>query len=182
MKDLTEHFVSGELVFDGKLLKVHRDAVRLPDGSHGAREYIRHPGAVAIVPLFDDGSILLERQFRYPKGRHFIELPAGKMEAGEPPLETARRELVEECGYEAAEWESLVTLHPCIGYSNEVIEIYAARGLAHVGACLDEGEHLEVFPARIEDALGWIREGLISDTKTIIGLLWWSRFGRTRVK
>ncbi|HET7197727.1 MAG TPA: NUDIX hydrolase, partial [Burkholderiales bacterium] len=93
MKDLTEHFVSGERVFDGKLLKVHRDVVRLPDGSTGVRELIRHPGAVAIVPLFEDGRVLLERQYRYPQRREFIEIPAGKLEPGEPHLETAKREL-----------------------------------------------------------------------------------------
>jgi ADP-ribose pyrophosphatase len=94
-KDLTEHFVAGELVYDGALLKVRRDEVRLPDGSAGAREYIHHPGAVAVVPLFDDGSVLLERQFRYPHRREFIEIPAGKLEPGESPLETAKRELAE---------------------------------------------------------------------------------------
>ena len=93
MKDLTERFVSGERVFDGALLKVHRDVVRLPDGSQGAREYIRHPGAVVVVPLFDDGRVLLERQFRYPHRREFIEVPAGKLEPGEPHLDTAKREL-----------------------------------------------------------------------------------------
>ena len=98
MKDLTEHFVSGGLVFDGKLLKVYRDTVRLPDGSEGSREYIRHPGAVAILALFDDGRLLLERQFRYPPRREFIEIPAGKLEPGEPHLETAKRELLEETG------------------------------------------------------------------------------------
>ena len=86
-KDLTEHFVAGACVYDGALLKVHRDVVRLPDGREGAREYIRHPGAVAVVPLFDDGRVLLERQFRYPHRREFIEIPAGKLEPGEPPLD-----------------------------------------------------------------------------------------------
>ncbi|HXJ10086.1 MAG TPA: NUDIX hydrolase, partial [Burkholderiales bacterium] len=105
--DLTERFVSGEQVFDGTLLKVRRDRVRLPDGSEGTREYIRHPGAVAIVPLFDDGRILLERQFRYPHRREFIEVPAGKVEANEPHLATAKRELLEETGYEAKEWQRL---------------------------------------------------------------------------
>src|SRR4051794_41916638 len=104
VKDLTEHFVSGEKVFDGDLLKVYKDIVRLPDGSSGGREYIRHPGAVAIVPLFDDGRVLLERQFRYPHRREFIEVPAGKLEAGEPHLDTAKRELLEETGYTAGGW------------------------------------------------------------------------------
>ncbi len=106
-KDLTEHFVSGGLVYDGALLKVRRDVVRLPDGSQGAREYIRHPGAVAVVALFDDGAVLLERQFRYPHRREFIEMPAGKLEPGEPQLDTAKRELLEETGYVAQEWTRL---------------------------------------------------------------------------
>ena len=112
MKDLTEHFVSGELVFDGKLLKVHRDRVRLPDGTETAREYIRHPGAVAVVPLFDDRRVLLERQFRYPHGREFIEVPAGKLEPNEPHLDTAKRELLEETGYTAQDWTREPKLYP----------------------------------------------------------------------
>ena len=177
MKDLTEHYVAGEQVFDGNLLKVYRDDVRLPDGSSGQREYIKHPGAVAVVPLFDDGSILLERQFRYPKHRHFIELPAGKLEKDEPPLATAKRELIEECGFEAGEWWKIVTLDPCIGYSTEVIEVFGARNLRHVGAKLDVGEHLESFEVKIAEALEWVRDGIITDTKTTLGLLWWAQWG-----
>jgi len=101
LKDLTEHFVAGGLVFDGKLLKVYSDTVRLPDGTQGFREYIRHPGAVAIVPLFDDRTVLLERQFRYPNRRVFVEIPAGKLDTGEHILACARRELQEETGYSA---------------------------------------------------------------------------------
>jgi ADP-ribose pyrophosphatase len=180
--DFTEETVSSRLVHDGGFLKLRRDEIRLPDGAPAWREYVEHPGAVVMMAFLDEETIVFERQYRYPLRRHFIELPAGKMEAGEPPLSTARRELVEECGYEAARWWHVTTLHPCVGYSDEVIEIYGARDLTHVGACLDPGEHLEVFPARIDDALGWVREGLISDTKTIIGLLWWSRYGRAEVK
>jgi ADP-ribose pyrophosphatase len=122
--------------------------------------------------------VLIERQYRYPCRSHFLELPAGKMEKDEPALETAKRELVEECGYEAAEWWHIATLHPCIGYSDEVIELYGARGLTHVGARLDPGEHLEVLPARIDDILGWIRGGYVTDTKTTFAILWWAQFGR----
>mgnify|MGYP001202176479 CR=1 FL=1 len=180
--DFTEATLSTRLAYDGGFLKLRRDEVRLPGGAAAWREYVEHPGAVMMMAFADDETILLERQYRYPMHRHFIELPAGKMEKGEHPLATAKRELVEECGFEAANWWLVTTLHPAIGYSNEVIEIYGASDLAHVGARLDPGEHLEVFPARIDDALGWIREGLITDTKTIIGLLWWSRFGRAEVK
>ena len=103
--------------------------MRLPDGSEATREYIRHPGAVAIVPLFDDGRMLLERQFRYPHGREFIEVPAGKLEPGEPHLETAKRELLEETGYAAAEWTRIGVIHTAIAYTDEAIEIFLAKKL-----------------------------------------------------
>lgn len=177
-EDFTEATVSSRLAYDGGLLKVKRDEVRLPDGAQAWREYVLHPGAVMMLAFLDEGTILLERQYRYPRHRHFIELPAGKLEPGEPPLSTARRELVEECGYEAADWWPIATLDPSIGYSDEVIHLYGARGLTHVGAKLDAGEHLEAFPARIADALEWVRDGIITDTKTTFGLLWWDKFGR----
>ena len=176
--DFTEHTVSSKLAYDGGLLKVKRDEVRLPDGHIAWREYVLHPGAVMVLAFKDDDTILLERQYRYPKHRHFVELPAGKLEKDEEPLRTAQRELIEECGYEAEQWWHITTIDPCIGYSNEVIHLYGARGFRHVGAKLDVGEHLEVFEARIADALEWIRDGIITDTKTTLGLLWWDKFGR----
>lgn len=176
--DFTESQLSSKLAFDGGLLKVRRDEVRLPDGDVAWREYVVHPGAVVILAFVDEDTVLLERQYRYPKRRHFIELPAGKLEAGEPPLETARRELVEECGCEASQWWRIAVLDPCIGYSTEVIELYGARGLSHVGRALDHGEYLEHFQAKLADALEWVRDGLITDTKTTLGLLWWAQWGR----
>jgi ADP-ribose diphosphatase len=175
--DFSESTLSSELAYDGGLLKVYRDKVRLHDGGTAWREYVKHPGAVMILAFVDDETILLERQYRYPRHRHFVEIPAGKLEPGEPALATARRELVEECGYEAAEWRHLVTLDPSIGYSTEVIELYAARALTHVGAALDVGEHLECFEAKVEDALDWVRQGVITDTKTTFALLWWKQWG-----
>jgi ADP-ribose pyrophosphatase len=171
-KDLTEHFVSGSRVYDGSLLKVHRDVVRLPDGAQGAREYIRHPGAVAVVPLFDDGAVLLERQFRYPHAREFIELPAGKLEPGEPHLETAKRELLEETGYVAAEWTRVGVIHTAIAYTDEAIELFLARKLTHVERKLDAGEFLELFTAPFDEALEMVRTGRITDAKSVSGLLW----------
>jgi len=172
LKDLTEHFVAGELVFDGRLLKVHNDRVRLPDGTEGMREHVRHSGAVAVVALFDDGSVLLERQFRYPHGRVFIEIPAGRLEPGEPHLETAKRELLEETGYAAAEWRSVGVIHNAIGYSDEAIEIFLARGLQPGTAKLDAGEFLETFTVPLDEAVAMARDGRISDSKSVIGLLW----------
>lgn len=170
--DFTETKVSSRVIFEGKMLHVHEDVVRLPDGSTATRECVRHPGAAMMIAMLDDETLLMERQFRYPLGRHFIELPAGKIDAGEDPLVTARRELREECGYEAADWRHLTTLHPCIGYADERIELFLARDLTHVGSALDEGEFLEVLPVRIAQALQWVREGKITEAKAVTGLLW----------
>ena len=176
MKDLTEHFVSGGPVYQGSLLKVHRDIVRLPDGSEGSREYIRHPGAVAILALTEDRQLLLERQYRYPPRREFIEIPAGKLEPGEPHLATAKRELLEETGYEAGEWTSLCTVDTAIGYTDERIELYLARKLVKKTQKLDPGEFLEVFLLPFDDAFAMVRDGRISDVKTIAAILWAKAF------
>ena len=172
MNDFTEHTLDSQTAYRGVLLDVISDRVRLPDGSESVREYIHHPGACMVVAFLDDRTILMERQFRYPLKRHFIELPAGKIDRGEDPLRTAQRELREECGYSAAEWQHLATLHPCIGYADEHIELYLARQLTHVGHALDEGEFLDVFPLRIEEALEWVRQGRITEAKAVTGLLW----------
>ena len=177
--DFTEHTVSTRVVYDGGFLKVRRDEILLPDGAPAWREYILHPGAVMMLAFMDDNTILFERQHRYPHHRDFNELPAGKLEKGEGALATAKRELVEECGYEARDWWPIATLHPSIGYSDEVIELWGARDLTLVGAQLDVGEHLETFAASLDDALRWVREGIITDTKTAFGLLWWTQFGKS---
>ncbi len=171
-KDLEEKRIGGEVVYAGRLLKVHRDRVRLPDGREAVREYLQHPGAVAIVALLDDGRVLLERQFRYPLGRTFIEIPAGKFEPGEEPLETGKRELLEETGYAAADWRRLGVIHNAIGYSDERIEIWCARGLEQRQQRLAEGEFLEVFSVPLGEARAMARDGRITDVKTIAGLLW----------
>jgi len=170
--DLAERRVDSEQVFDGRLLHVRRDTVSLPDGTRAGREYVVHPGAVGIVALTDAGEMVLERQFRYPLARDFYEIPAGKIDPGEPPLETARRELREETGYVAREWRHLATIHPLIAYSDEAIEIYLARGLERREAMLDMGEFLEVFTLPLAEALQWVRAGYITDAKTISALFW----------
>lgn len=174
-KDFTEHEIESRVGYRGRLLEVREDDVRLPDGRNAQREYIVHPGAAVILPVFEDWRILLERQFRYPLRRHFYELPAGKLEPAEPALETAKRELKEETGYEAAHWQHLCTLHPCVGYSNETIDFFVARGLSFSGAALDEGEFLETLIVDLDTGLQWIRDGQITEAKTILGLLWAER-------
>jgi len=170
--EFTEQRISGEVVYAGKFLEVHRDLVLLPDGTQAARDYIRHPGAVAVVALTNDGHVVLERQHRYPLHRDFVEIPAGKLEAGEDHLETGKRELLEETGYVAASWAKLGLIHNAIGYSDEGIELWLATGLEKREAKLDAGEFLEVFTLPFEEALAMAADGRISDVKTIIGLFW----------
>jgi ADP-ribose pyrophosphatase len=170
--DLKETQIDSKLSYDGNFLKVRKDNARMPDGSVSSREYITHPGAVAILALLDNGKLIMERQFRYAPQREFIEIPAGKIDRGEDILLTAKRELLEETGYVASEWTHLTTAWPCIGYADERLEYFLARGLSHRGSQLDEGEFLEVFELSVEDAIEWVRQGKINDSKTIVGLFW----------
>ena len=174
--DLTETTLSSERVLDGKMIRVDLDRVRLPDGRESFREYVLHPGAVIIAAFIDDETLIFEHQYRYPVRRHFIELPAGKIDAGEPHAETARRELLEETGHIAAHWHHAVTLHAGIGYSNEAIELYVARQLTHVGHQRDEGEFLEVFTMSLSEAVEMVGTSEITDTKTAFSLLWLDKF------
>ncbi|MBI3903465.1 MAG: NUDIX hydrolase [Nitrosomonadales bacterium] len=170
--DLKETRLDSAVMYDGGFIKVRKDKAQLPDGSVSTREYIAHPGAVAILALLDNGKLLMERQFRYAPQREFIELPAGKIDPGEDILLCAQRELLEETGYIAREWMHLTTAWPCIGYSDERIEYFLARDLKHEGRQLDEGEFLEVLELSLSDAIEWIRQGKINDSKTIVGLFW----------
>ena len=174
--DLTEHTLSSERILDGKLIRVQSDRVRLPDGKESFREYVLHPGAVIVAAFIDDDTLIFEHQYRYPVRRHFIELPAGKIDPDEPHADTARRELLEETGYVAGDWNHVVTLHTGIGYSTEAIELYVARDLTHVGHQLDEGEFLEVFTMSLDEAVEKVGRGEITDTKTAFSLLWLERF------
>lgn len=170
--NLTEQEIAGRVVFDGRLLHVREDRVLLPNGKEATREYIVHPGAVVVVPILDDGSILMVRQFRYPLRREFYELPAGKIDPGEATLVCGQRELLEETGFVADAWQCLTTIHPCIGYSDERILIYLARGLSERGHRRDEDEFLDNVQMPLEQAMEWVRDGRISDVKTMIGLFW----------
>lgn len=170
--DLKEICLTTEVVYDGGFINVRKDSARMPDGSTSMREYITHPGAVAILALLDNGNLVLERQFRYAPRQEFIELPAGKIDHGEDILVTAQRELMEETGYIAREWIHLTTAWPCIGYSDERIEYFLARGLTNQGSKLDDGEFLEVIELPLTQAIEWVRLGKINDSKTMVGLFW----------
>jgi ADP-ribose pyrophosphatase len=169
---LREETLVSDQVYLGAFLDVRRDQVRLPDGATAQREYIVHPGAVMVVPLLADGRLVIERQWRYPLARAMIEFPAGKIDAGEPPLQCGIRELAEETGYRAAEWARAGILHNAIAYSNEGIEIWFARGLTLGERRLDAGEFLEVGSASLDELDEMARRGELTDGKTLIGLLW----------
>lgn len=173
---LIESEISSTTVFKGALLEVRKDQVLLPNGQESIREYVVHPGAVVILAFLDNGNLLFERQFRYPLRRVFLELPAGKIDPGEAIIDTAQRELLEETGYTASEWEYLGVLHPCIGYSDERIEIFSARGLQLTGEKqLDHNEFLEVIELAPAAAKQAVWSGQISDAKTISALFWLDR-------
>ena len=173
---LREHGISGAQVYRGHFLDVRRDEVRLPDGNTAAREYIVHPGAVMVVPLLDDGRLVVERQYRYPVRRAMLEFPAGKIDPGEPPFACAVRELAEETGYRAREWARAGILHNAIAYSTEGIEVWFARGLSLGPRQLDAGEFVDVGSASEDELNALAASGELTDAKTLIGLLWLARW------
>lgn len=169
---LREDTVASEEVFRGRLLEVKRDLVRLPDGSPATREFIVHPGAVMVVPILDDGRLVMERQWRYPLARVMLEFPAGKLERGEPPFRCAVRELTEETGYRANQWARAGVLHNAIAYSDEAIEVWFARGLTAGAQQLDAGEFLDLHIVTVDELQGLCANGGVTDGKTLVGLLW----------
>ena len=169
---LVEKTLLREELLRGHFLHVVRDDVMLPSGAQATREFVIHPGAVMIVPMLDDGRVVLERQYRHPVGRVMIEFPAGKLDPGEDRLACARRELREETGYTAREWAHAGQLHPVISYSTEFIDIWFARGLTAGERRLDEEEFLDVFTATPQQLQAWCRDGGVTDAKTLTGVLW----------
>jgi ADP-ribose pyrophosphatase len=179
---LQEKRISGEDIYGGIFLQMKRDKVSLPDGQEAVREYLIHPGAVAIVALLNDGRVLLERQYRYPIAKTCIEIPAGKLDSKEDHLSCAKRELEEETGYTARKWSYIRRIHPVISYSTELIDIYLAEDLVPGKSKLDDEEFLDVFAAPLEQLIAWVEEGEITDVKTTISAYWLDRYRRGLVK
>ncbi|MDP8568736.1 NUDIX domain-containing protein [Methylophilus aquaticus] len=175
---LTETTLSSEIMAQGKMLTVRYDQALLPNGTTSGREYVIHPGAVVVIALTSQCEVVLERQFRYPLKQVFIELPAGKIDAGEPVLTTGQRELLEETGYTASEWIKLGIQHPCIGYSNEVIHIYLALGLQLGAHQRDIDEAMDVFCWPFAHVMQAIEAGEITDSKTMSAMLLAERYLR----
>jgi ADP-ribose pyrophosphatase len=173
---LVEHRTGGAGVYSGSFLQLHRDDVRLPDGSAATREYIQHPGAVAVIPLLDDGRVVLVRQYRYPVSKVLLEFPAGKLEVGEATLACAQRELAEETGYTATEWAFAGEIHNAAAYSTESIWLWFARGLVPGAQNLDAGEFVEVVRLTEAELDALALRGQLPDVKTRIGLHWLQRW------
>ena len=171
-RHLIEEKLSSEELVKGRLLHAFRDTVRLPNGSEATREYVVHPGAVMMIPFLDDGRLVMERQFRYPMGRVMVEFPAGKLDGPEDVLGCAKRELLEETGYSAREWARAGDLALAVGYADEIIDVFFARGLTLSKPQLDHGEFVEVITATPAELLAWCRSGRVRDSKTLVGALW----------
>lgn len=172
---LIEHRVHQEELLRGRFLHAFRDTVRLPNQNLATREYVVHPGAVMVIPMLDTPEglrLVMERQFRYPVGQVMTEFPAGKLDPGEDPWLCAQRELLEETGYTARQWARAGVLHPVIAYSTEVIEIWFAKDLSLGERQLDTDEFLDVFTASPAELMAACQQGLLTDAKTLTGLLW----------
>ena len=170
--DLIETKISSENIYDGTLLHVKKDKVELPNGDISYREWIKHPGASAVIPVTDNNEIILVRQNRYPIQALTMEIPAGKLDvAGEDPLECAKRELEEETGYSAQEYQFLTKLATTVGFSDEFIYIYAARGLKAGQQHTDEDEFINVVTVPLAKAVEMVHSGEILDGKSVVAIL-----------
>ena len=169
--ELYEKTLTSNLVYDGGLLKVYRDTVELIDGREAWREVIRHPGAVVVVPIDDEGNIHLVRQYRYPYGKVMMEVPAGKLEYGEEPFSAAKRELSEEIGAEAERWTEIGEMLPTPGFCDELQHVYLAEGLTFGDIHPDEDEFLEPVAIPLEKAVEMAVDGRLEDSKTVASIL-----------
>ena len=172
---LTEKLIDSGIAYKGSFLQVHKDTVKTPDGVVTTREYLHHPGASMIIPMFEDGTVILERQYRHPLRRSFLEFPAGKLNPGESPFNCAKRELTEETGYEAKVWKKL-------GRFNNAITVFYAGDLQYVGQNLDAGEVLDIIKVSFSEVLEQCLNGEITDVKTIVGAFWLENFLKTQKK
>ena len=171
-EQLCERYKSGREVYHGPLLHVYHDRVILPNGNETGRDYIKHLGAVCVVPVTDDNKVVVERQFRYPADKVFTEIPAGKLDSAEEDrLDAAKRELMEETGYTADEWTWIGDLYSAVAYSNELISMYLARSLHKGERHLDADEFLNVALVPIEELVKQVMDGEITDAKTQAGIL-----------
>lgn len=177
MKDehLLEPTESSESIFQGKVISLQVDTVILPNGSRATREIVRHPGAVAVLAVTDDDKVILVRQFRKPCSRTLVEIPAGKLEPGEQPLESAKRELLEETGYRADEWQHLHSMYTSPGFADEMIHLYVAKGLSKGKQQLDEDEFLDLLEVDLAEAQKLLSSDEVADAKTITALYWWMK-------
>ena len=176
MSKLKETQKSSEKIFSGKLIDLYFDHIELPNGKSSTREWIKHPGAVCVIPILPNGNLCLVRQYRYGPRAEFIEIPAGKLDTGEHPLVCAKRELEEEIGYSAGKLTFLTNIHPAIGFSNEKMWMYLAEDLILSKQNLDQDEFLELYPLSVNKAIDLISQAKITDVKTIIGILWLDKF------
>ena len=173
MADKSEKILNSRLAWQGGFLKVVQDEVVLSNGAKRRREYIRHPGAALVIPMLDEQTVLMVRQWRHPLQKEFLEFPAGKIDPGEDMAVTANRELTEETGHIAGELRYLTTIHPVIGYADERIGIYLGRDLKpQVAAHTDPNEILSVEKVKISDLYQMTRNEQLTDVKTQIAVFW----------
>jgi ADP-ribose pyrophosphatase len=168
---LIEKPLTSSSIFKGNFIHVYRDTVELPNGHSAEREYIKHPGAVAVLAIDNENNIIMERQFRHPVNKIVYEIPAGKIDPNEDELTCGRRELVEETGYVAQDWTLLGECLPCIGYSSERIVYFLAENLSFTAVNLDEGEFVEVIKQPLDEVFELAFDGKIEDSKSLAGLM-----------
>lgn len=173
MSGLEEKTIRSRTIFDGKLIRVQLDEVKLPDGRTSTREIVKHPGAVAVLAFTKDGKLVLVRQYRNPLEKIILEIPAGKLEPGEDPKACAFRELEEETGYRAKEMEPVVSFYTSPGFADEKIYLFEARGLDKGEMHPDTDEFVEVEEVTLEEAFAKIEEGQICDAKTMVAVYFW---------